>query len=89
MRGIFGLVGLLMALVLVGLLVRQQMKAGPTSLPVVQQPATSTQAAQSGANTVTLPASGAAASSSGQIEQQFKQALDQAMQPRPQASDTP
>jgi predicted lipid-binding transport protein (Tim44 family) len=89
MRGIFGLVGLLMALVVVGLLVRQQMNTGRTSLPVVQQPETSAEAAQSGTNTVTLPAPGTAASSSGQIEQQFKQALDQAMQPRPQASDTP
>jgi hypothetical protein len=52
MRGIFGVVGLLMA-------------------------------------TVSLPASGTAASSSGQIEQQFKQALDKAVQARPMPDDTP
>ena len=89
MRGIFGVVGLLMALAVVGLLMRQQMHPGRTSLPVVLQPATPADAAQSGTDTVMLPASGTAASSSGQIEQQFKQALDQAMQPRPQASDAP
>jgi len=89
MRGIFGLLALLMTLGIVGLLVCQQMHSGRTSLPTIQQPATPSEATQSDANTVTLPASGTAASSSAQIEQQFKQALNQAMQPRPQASDTP
>ena len=89
MRGILGLLGLLTALLVVGLLVRQPMATGRTSLPVIQQPTTQTEAVPSGTSTVTLPASDAAVPSSGQIEQQFKQALDQAMQPRSQAAETP
>lgn len=89
MRGIFGLIGLLVALVVTGVLVRQQLKATYAPVPALQVPATAGDADQSGANTITLPASGTPAQQSQQMQQQFKQALDNAMQARPMPDDKP
>ena len=66
----FGLVGLLIALVVVGLLARKQL--GGVAAPVL--PAGSA-------------AAGAARAQSQQIQQQFKQSLDAAMQARPVPAD--
>jgi hypothetical protein len=68
MRGL-GLIGLVLALAIVGLLARKQLGGG--GAPVV-----------SGA-----PATGDVRAQSQQIQQQFKQSLDQAMQKRPPVPD--
>ena len=89
MRGIFGLIGLLAALVVAGVLVRQQLKATHAPLPALQAPAAPGDAAQGATDTITLPASGTPAQQSQQVQQQFKQALDNAMQARPMPDDKP
>jgi hypothetical protein len=48
MRGIFGLVGLLIAMAVAGVLVRQQLKATDASMPKLQAPAAVGEATQSG-----------------------------------------
>jgi len=72
MRGLLGLAGLLLVLAVTGVLVRQQMAAHRTPVPALQTPAASAPASPAG------PA--------GQhIQQQYKQALEAAMQAsRPQ-----
>lgn len=89
MRGIFGLIGLLVALVVTGLLVRQQLKATQAPVPALQLPAVAGDAAPNGTHTITLPASGTPAQQSQQVQQQFKQALDNVMQARPLPDDKP
>ena len=76
MRFSFGLIGLLLALAIVGVLVKKQMSAMRVSAP----PALS------------APADGASApqnvrQQSQQIQQQFKQQLDAAMQQAPQRAE--
>ena len=83
MRAVFGLVGLLITLAIVSVLVSQQMTRRPTL-----QALTSVDSAIH-ADTAALAASGTAAQNIPQIEQQFKQALDKAVQPRPMPDDTP
>ena len=87
MRGIFGLIGLLAALVVAGVLVRQQLKAAHAPVPALQVPITGGDAAQSGTDSSAMPTSGTPAQPSQQMQQQFKQALDNAMQPRPLPAD--
>ena len=79
MRGMFGLVGLLVALGVVGLLVRKQMAAVQMPVPVLQAPA-------DGVASVP-PAPANAVQQSQQMQQQVKQAMDAAMQPRPMPDD--
>lgn len=79
MRGLFGLVGLLVALGVVGLLVRKQMAAVQMPVPVLQAPAEGAVNAS--------PTTGNAAQQSQQIQQQVKAAVDAAMQPRPMPED--
>lgn len=79
MRGLFGLVGLLVALGVVGLVVRKQMAAVQVPVPVLQAPVDQ---AASG-----LPNAGNAAQQSQQIQKQVTQAVDAAMQPRPMPDD--
>jgi hypothetical protein len=83
MRAMLGLVGLLITLAIVSVLVRQQMARTPT----LQAPASADSAATTG--TATVAASGTATLNSQQTQQQFKQALDQAVQTRPMPDDTP
>jgi hypothetical protein len=64
MRGLFGLVGLLLVVVIVGLLVRKQL--APTQLP-----------AAPGAES---PGPGNPAQQSREIQEQFKQDLEKALQ---------
>ena len=79
MRGMFGLVGLLLALGVVSLVVRKQMAAVQMPVPALQAPA-------QGA-TSESPAAGNAAQQSQQIQHQVTQAVDAAMQPRPMPED--
>jgi len=75
MRGLLGLAGLLLVLAVTGVLLRQQMAAHRTPLPVLQTPA------------AIAPASpaGPAGQQSQPIQQQYQQALEAAMQAsRPQ-----
>lgn len=85
MRAVVGLLGLLITLGIVGVLVRQQMK----NTSVLQAPVLIDSTTQSGSGSAAIPASGTAAQQSQQIQQQFKQALDQAVQTRPVPDDTP
>ena len=74
MKGVFGLAGLLIALALVGLLVKKQLAAMQQPVPALQLPA-----AQGSANPGAAPA--ATVKEQGrQIEQQYKRALEGAMQ---------
>ena len=71
---IFGLLGLVAALVIVGLLVKQQLGATRASVPALQPPA-----AASGADAP--PAT--VRDQSRQIQQQYQEALDAAMKAQP------
>lgn len=79
MRGLFGLVGLLVALAVVGLVVRKQMAAVQMPVPVLQAPADGAANAS--------PAAGNAVQQSQQIQQQVTQAVDAAMQARAMPDD--
>lgn len=77
MRGIWGLVGLVVTVVIVMLLVNKQLTSGTK--------ATVEQLQKSTGVTATEPAT--VRQQSQQIQQQYKQALDAAMQPRPMPDD--
>lgn len=79
MRGVFGLVGLLVALVIVGTLVRKQMTAVRVTVPALETPANVP------ANASPVP--GNVDQQSQQIQQQIKQAVEGAMQARPMPDD--
>lgn len=79
MRGWFGLVGLLLALVIVGTLVRKQMTAVRVKVPTLETPASGP------ANASTAPDN--VAQQSQQIQHQIKQAVESAMQARPMPDD--
>jgi len=70
MKSSFGLIGLLVALAIVGLLVKKQM----TSVPQVLPPVPGASAVAPAATTV---------QQSRQLQQQVQQQVQQAMQPRP------
>jgi hypothetical protein len=72
---VLGLIGLVLALAIVGLLVKKQMSS-------IAAPALSSAPASAGS----APA-GDARAKSQQIQQQFKQSLDAAMQQRPPVDD--
>ena len=74
MRGFFGLAGLLIALVIVGVLVKKQLAATQQAIPALQLPA-----AQGAPGPDTAPAT-TVKQQSRQIEQQYKQAIEGAMQ---------
>lgn len=74
MRGFFGLAGLLIALVIVGVLVKKQLAATQQAIPALQLPAVQGAAGPDGAPAATLK------QKSRQIEQQYKQAIEGAMQ---------
>lgn len=80
MRAMFGLVGLLVALALVGMLVKKQLSATRTQVPVLQP-----------ASGAAIPASaptGTVREQSQQIQQQVKQQMDALMQQaRPMPED--
>lgn len=73
MRGVFGLVGLLVALGVVGFVVKKQLASVNAPVPALQLPASATG--------LPVPAPGAnAAEQSRQVQEQFRQALDSAVQ---------
>ena len=79
MRGIFGLVGILLTLAIVGILVKQQLSTGPVAVP------------SSNAAGVSVPATSPGATAqeqSVQIQQQVKQSVEGAMQ-TPRAEPAP
>ncbi len=83
MRGVFGLLGLILTLALVGVLVKKQLN------PVAGGPALAPLTAPTGPGGAPVPVNPAALQQqSQQIQQQYKQAIDQAMQatrPEPDA----
>lgn len=81
MRGLFGLVGLLVVLAVVGTLVRKQMTAVRIAVPAQQMPADVPALAAS--------ATGNVAEQSQQIQQQVKQAMENAMQVRQVPDEKP
>ncbi|WP_298436138.1 hypothetical protein [Ottowia sp.] len=77
MRGIWGLVGLVVTVAIVMLLVNKQLTSGTKATVEQLQKSTGVTAAE----TATVR------QQSQQIQQQYKQALDAAMQPRPMPDD--
>lgn len=74
---IFTLLGLVLALVIVGLLVKQQLGATRATVPALQQPAADNAATEAPPATVR--------DQSRQIQQQYKEALDAALQQQQRA----
>ena len=78
MRMGFGLIGLVLALAIVGILVKKQLAATHTVVPALQIP---------GAAPASAP-TGNVREQSQQIQQQYKAALESALQqPRPEPSE--
>ena len=77
MKAVFGMVGLLIALVIVGFVVKKQLASTRQAVPALQVP---------GSQVPGLPATDSNASvkaQSQQIQKQYKQAIDAAVQSRP------
>ena len=70
MRGVFGMVGLVVALAIVGVLVKKQLASTQAVVPSLQVP---------GAAPVPAP-TGSVREQSQQVQQQYKQALESALQ---------
>ena len=70
MRGVFGVVGLVVALAIVGVLAKKQLASTQAVVPSLQVP---------GAAPVPAP-TGSVREQSQQVQQQYKQALEAAMQ---------
>ena len=70
MRGVFGMVGLVVALAIVGVLAKKQLVSTQAVVPSLQVP---------GAAPVPAP-TGTVREQSQQVQQQYKQALEAAMQ---------
>lgn len=77
MRAIFSIVGLLLTLAIVGLLAKKQLASSQQPIPALTVPAVA------GAETTLTQPTGNVKQQSEQIQQQYKQALEQAMQARP------
>ena len=78
MRGVFGMVGLVVALAIVGVLAKKQLVSTQAVVPSLQVP---------GAAPVPAP-TGSVREQSQQVQQQYKQALESALQqPRPLPDD--
>ena len=78
MRGVFGVVGLVVALAIVGVLVKKQLAGTQAVVTSLQVP---------GAAPVPAP-TGSVREQSQQVQQQYKQALESALQqPRPLPDD--
>ena len=78
MRGVLGMVGLVVALAIVGVLAKKQLASTQAVVPSLQVP---------GAAPVPAP-TGSVREQSQQVQQQYKQALESALQqPRPLPDD--
>ena len=83
MRAVFGLVGLVVALAIVGVLAKKQLAATRVPVPSLQQPA-----AAGGANPPASAATGSVREQSQQVQQQVKQQVEGLMQQaRPMPED--
>ena len=76
MRAIFGVLSLLLVLMVVGLLVKKQLASSQQSIPALTLPAP----ALSGAASTPAKPVGTVQEQSLQIQQQYKQAIDAALQ---------
>jgi hypothetical protein len=76
MKGIFGLVGLLLSLAIVGLLVKKQLTSTQQVVPGLQVPTTGRQDSPASAPGTTVR------EQSQQVQQQYKQAIEGALQQR-------
>ena len=77
MRSLFGVLSLVVALAVVGLLVKKQLTSTQQALPSLSVPAPAVVTTDD----VTAPQTpGAVKTQSQQVQQQYKQALEQAMQ---------
>lgn len=74
MRGIFGILSLLVTLAIVGVLVKKQLTATSQTMPALVVPAAA------GAGDTAAQPTGTVKQQSQQIQQQYKQAIDNAMQ---------
>ena len=86
MRAVFGILGLLLVLVIVGFVARKQLAATRQAVPALAVPAVE------GAPSLAVNPDASVKAQSQQIQQQYRQALDAAMQqarPGPDASDKP
>ena len=76
MRAIFGVLSLLLVLAVVGLLVKKQLVSTQQAIPALALPAPTS----SGAEPMPTQPVGTVQEQSQQIQQQYKQAIDAAMQ---------
>ena len=76
MRAIFGVLSLLLVLALVGLLVKKQLASTQQAIPALTLPAPTT----AGAEAAPTQPVGTVPAQSQQIQQQYKQAMDAAVQ---------
>ena len=83
MRSIFGILSLLLVLGTVGLLVKKQLASSQQVLPALTLPAP----VPAGAESTTTPPVESPQAPSQKIQQQYKQALDAAMQQARPVSD--
>lgn len=76
MRAIFGVLSLLLVLAVIGLVVKKQLASNQQAIPALTLPAPTSSGAES---TPTKP-EGTVQEQSQQVQQQYKQAIDAAMQ---------
>ena len=74
MRSIFGILSLLVTLAIVGILIKKQLAATSQPMPALVVPATSA------TSDAAVQSGGTVKQQSQQIQQQYKQAIDNAMQ---------
>ena len=74
-------------LAITGFLARQQLKAVQAPVPALHVPAATGDGSAGDPAAIALPTSGTPAQQSQQVQQQFKQALDKAMQTRQMPDD--
>lgn len=81
MRAIFGVLSLLLVLAVVGLLVKKQLASTQQAIPALTSPALASSApTSSDADATSTKPMGTVRAQSQQIQQQYKQAMDAAMQ---------
>lgn len=84
MRAIFGVLSLLLVLAIVGLLVKKQLASNQQALPGLTLPSSTS----SGPQATSTKAVGTVQEQSQNLQQQYKQAIDAAMQQsRPEPDD--
>ena len=76
MRAIFGVLSLLLVLAVIGLVVKKQLASNQQAIPALTLPAPTS----SGAESTSTKPEGTVQEQSQQIQQQYKQAIDAAMQ---------